>query len=127
MNYVIFSTFKYRFYTPIFMFKENIYFLSNFIIIILTILSISSFKNKSRKTYFIISINIILEVLYNIFLFIVVSPFMIFSIKLLEFIFILHLNEEIYTNKKSANLLVPLIIWNFILTLLSTLILFLNS
>lgn len=127
MNYVFFSTFKYKFNTPIFMFKENIYLLSNLIIIIITILSILNFKNKRRKTYYIIIINIILEILYNIFLFIIVSPFMIFSSKLFEFIFILHLNEELYTNKKSANLLVPVIIWNFILTLLSILILFLNS
>ena len=115
MKYVLFSTFYL-----------NIYLLLDSIIIIMTILSIKLYKEYKLYDYFIITINIFLEILFNIILFLIRNPFLLFSIKLIEFIFSIHLNEVVYSNKKSANLLVPYILWNFLLTLFTTIILFLN-
>ena len=115
MKYVFFSTFFL-----------SIYFLIDSIILIMTILSIKIYKYYKKYDYLIIFINILLEILFNIFLLIIYNPFLLFAIKFIEFIFSIHLNEIIYSNKKSANLLVPYILWSFLLTLLTTIILFLN-
>ena len=128
MKYVIFFTFvyNYKFSTPRFMLDENIYFIMNTIILLLTIFAIKSYKYYDIKLIIIILINLLLEILYNIFIFIITSPFLIFSSKLMQFVFSIHLNEIIYLNKKSAKLFMPYILWNFILTLFSIMILFLN-
>lgn len=60
-------------------------------------------------------------------MFILVSPILLFVSKALQFIESIELNSETYINKKSAKLLVPYILWTFYLTLISILILFLNS
>ena len=102
------------------------YLLITLIIEILTYLSIIVYKNFIKKDYFIIFINLLCELLFNYFLFCTDNSLFLFSIKLIQFIFSIHLNEIIYLNKKSANLFMPYIIWNYILTLLTIISLFLN-
>ena len=112
MKYVLFPTFYYLFI--------------NFIIIIMTLVSLIIYKYLNIYDYIIIFINVILEILFNYFFLINKIPFFIFTFKFLQFIFSIHLNESIYSNKKSANFFVPYILWNFILTLYTTAILFLD-
>ena len=110
------------------LFTSNIihyYYFINIIVIILTTSSIIIYKHYYKRDFFIILINFVLEILFNYFL-IYNNPFLLFSTKLLQFIFSIHLNEIIYTNKKSANLFIPYIIWNYLLTLFTTVFLFLN-
>lgn len=123
---IFFINNKYNFLTPLFMIDKKTYFLLDFIVIFLTVLAIKNHNYYDKYCIIIYIINIIFELLYNIFMFIFPSPFLIFSSKLLQFIFSINLNEIIYTNKKSAKLLIPYILWNFILTLISVIILFLN-
>jgi hypothetical protein len=98
--------------------------LINIIIFILMIYSLNIYKYYDKKDIFIITINIILELLFNIFL-LNNNLFLMFSIKLMEFISSIYLNEIIYTNKKSVHYLTPFILWNFLLTLFTTTLLFL--
>ena len=150
MKYVIFSIFLvlflqinlffikdlYFFITPIFMINPTTYkiisisiFLS-ITILLLLYLKKSNFKLEliGSRLIIILLINYVLYTLYNIFSFIIVSPFLLFSSKLFQFISSLYLNEEIVAqNKISANVLVPYIIWTFYLTLTSISIFFLNN
>ncbi len=119
MKYVLFTTFFYI-TTPVY------YLFINSIIIIMILISLIIYKHLNIYDYIIIIINVILEVLFNYFFLINKNSLLIFTFKFLQFIFSIHLNESIYSNKKSANLLVPYILWNFILTLYTTAILFLD-
>ena len=102
------------------------YLLITLIVEILTLLSIILYKSFLKKEYFIILVNVLCELLFNYFLFCTNNSFYLFSTKIIQFIFSIHLNEIIYLNKKSANLYIPYIIWNYILTLLTIVSLFLN-
>ncbi len=125
VNFPIFST-QYQYLTPIFMIDKSIYFILDFFIIFLFFLAIFEYHYLYKELTVIIVINFVLELLYNIFMFFLPSPFFMFATKLFQFVFSIHLNSHIYSNKKSANLIIPYILWNFILTLLSIIILFLN-
>ena len=125
MNYVFFSTF-YKYITPIFMFSENFYLFIDIIILCFFGISIVIYKYIDLHLLFIILLNVIIEILFDVFLFIVASPFFLFSTKFFQFIFSIHLNNYVYYNKKSATYLTPYILWNFFLTLLTITILFLN-
>jgi hypothetical protein len=96
----------------------------NVIIFYLMLYSIKTYKYYDRKDLLIITINIVLELLFNFFFFYNII-FLMFASKLLEFISSIYLNEIIYTNKKSVFLLTPFILWNFLLTLFTTTLLFL--
>ena len=96
----------------------------NIIIFNLMLYSIKTYRYYDKKDIFIITINISLELLFNIF-FIYNNYFLMFASKLLEFISSIYLNEIIYTNKKSVIFLTPYILWNFLLTLFTTTLLFL--
>lgn len=123
MKYVFFSIIdSYALLVPLLMYK-NIYYFFDFIILFLSYLAIKEYKEYDKNFITIIIINILLEVLFNYSL-IIFNHYLLFASKLLQFIFSIHLNELIYQNKKSAKLIVPYILWNFILTLFTTLILF---
>ncbi len=126
MKNIIISKVNYSYITPFFMLDHKTYLILDFLIMITVIISLSSYTYYDKKRYLIITINVILEILYNIFFIVIPNIFLIFAIKLFQFIFSIHLNSVIYDNKKSAKYLTPYILWNFILTLLNTLILFLN-
>lgn len=126
MKNIIISKVNYSYITPFFMLDHKTYLILDFLIIVTVIISLSSYTYYDKKRYLIIIINVILEILYNIFFIVIPNIFLIFAIKLFQFIFSIHLNSVIYDNKKSAKYLTPYILWNFILTLLNTLILFLN-
>lgn len=126
MKNLIVSKINYSFITPFFMIDYKTYAILDFLIIITVIISLSLYHYYDKKRYMIIIVNLILEILYNIFFILIQNLFLMFSIKLFQFIFSIHLNSVIYDNKKSAKYLTPYILWNFILTLLNTLILFLN-
>ena len=126
MKYVFFSI-LYKYITPFFMFNESFFLLINFIIIILSILSIVIYKYIDRYSLLIILLNVLFETSFDRFFLILQNPFLMFSTKLFQFILSIYLNEVVYSNKKSANLLIPYIFWNFILTLLTIIILFLNT
>ena len=126
MKNLIVSKINYSFITPFFMIDHKTYAILDFLIIITVIISLSSYHYYDKKRYLIITTNVILEILYNIFFLLIQNLFLMFSIKLFQFIFSIHLNSVIYDNKKSAKYSTPYILWNFILTLLNTLILFLN-
>ena len=100
-------------FTPMYI---NYYYVFNIFILVLAFLSIIIHKSFSKKNYLIIIINVILELLFNIFL-LSSNVILLFMIKLLQFILSIHLNEIIYDNKKSAKLLMPYILWNYLLTL----------
>lgn len=122
MNLYFFSTLDVILFTPSII---NYYLLINIIILILTSSSIIIYKYYKLKDYYIIILNIFFEVLFNIFLFKSNYLFM-FIFKLIQFILSIYLNEIIFSNKKSANLFIPYIIWNYLLTLFTTVLLFLN-
>lgn len=122
MKIDFFSTLDLLLFTPKII---NCYLLINIIVLILTIASIIIYKYFKKKDYLIIFTNILFEILFNYFLFINNSFFM-FASKLIQFIFSIHLNEIIFINKKSAKLYIPYIIWSYILTLLTVVIVFLN-
>ncbi len=103
----------------------NYYLIIDFIVIILTILSIIIYKYLDKRSIFIIISNVILEILFNCFLF-NNNYFFMFTTKLIQFIFSIHLNEIVFINKKSARLYIPYVIWNYILTLLTIVLVFLN-
>ena len=103
----------------------NYYYFINLIIIMLAIFGIIIFKHFNKKELSIIIINIVFEIIFNYYL-VNNNPYLLFSSKLIQFIFSIHLNEIIYINKKSAKLLLPYIIWNYLLTLFATVYLFLN-
>ena len=126
MNFLYFSTIYYNFVTPFFMLNINVYLIINTILLLFLLLSIINYHNIKETILITIPI-ILLELLYNISFLKLFNAFLIFSSKFTEFILIIHLNEKIYTNKKSANLLMFNILWNFLLTLLSIIILFLNT
>lgn len=126
MKNIIISKVNYSYITPFFMLDHKTYLILDFLIIVTVIISLSSYTYYDKKRYLIITINVILEILYNIFFLVIPNVFLIFAIKLFQFVFSIHLNSVIYDNKKSAKYLSPYILWNFILTLLNTLILFLN-
>jgi len=106
-------------------FFSTSFYIINFIILLLATVSIIIYKFFSTKDYLIIVINIILELFFNYFLFIN-NLFFMFASKLIQFIFSIHLNEVIFTNKKSAKLFTPYIIWNYIITLFTIILLFLR-
>lgn len=126
MKNIIISKVNYSYITPFFMFDHKTYLILDFLIIVTVIISLSSYTYYDKKRYLIITINVILEILYNIFFLVIQNVFLIFAIKLFQFIFSIHLNSVICDNKKSAKYLSLYILWNFILTLLNTLIIFLN-
>lgn len=125
MKYVIFSTFSLKLYslTPLFINLKKYIYIINIITFIMMIISLKIHKYYDNKEKIIITINILLELFFNLYL-IKNNTFFMFSTKLLEFIFSIHLNEIICSNKKSAMLLSPYILWNFILTLFTTTLLF---
>lgn len=150
MKYVIFPIFLilslfinillikdlYFYITPIFMINPTTYKIISTIIFLSLSLSLLLFLKKSNfkleligtRLIIILVTNYILYTLYNIFSFIIISPFLLFSTKIFQFISSLYLNEEIVAqNKISANFLVPYIIWTFYLTLTSISIFFLNN
>ena len=106
-------------------FFPTIFYLINFIVLTLTTVSIIIYKYFSKKDYLIIIINIILEILFNYYLF-NNNYFYMFASKLIQFIFSIHLNEILFINKKSAKLFTPYIIWNYIITLFTMILLFLR-
>ena len=106
-------------------FFSTSFYIINSLILIITVISILIYKTYSKKDYLIIILNIVLELLFNYFL-LKSNYFYMFITKLLQFIFSINLNEIIYTNKKSANLFMFYIIWNYILTLFTILLLFLK-
>lgn len=122
MNLEFFSTLVINLSTPRII---NYYLVINIIVLLLTISSILIYKYYNKRGFLLIFINILLELLFNYFLF-KHNTFFMFSTKLIQFIFSIHLNEIIYTNKKSARLYMPYIIWNYILTLYTIVIVFLN-
>ena len=125
MKYVIFSTFSLKLYslTPLFINLKKYIYIINIITFIMMIISLKIHKYYDNKEKIIITINILLELFFNLYL-IKNNTFFMFSTKLLEFIFSIHLNEIICSNKKSVMLLSPYILWNFILTLFTTTLLF---
>ena len=122
MKLDFFSTLDILLFSP---FYINYYYILNTIVIVLTITSIIIYKYYNKKDVLIIIFNIIFEIIFNYFLFNRYYFFM-FSSKLIQFILSIHLNEIIFRNKKSARLFLPYIIWNYLLTLLTIVILFLN-
>ena len=104
----------------------NYYIIVNIIILILATLSITINNSYSKKENILILINIILELIFNYVLVFSNNIFILLLIKILQFIFSIHLNELIYLNKKSAKLFMPYILWNYLLTLLITVSIFLN-
>ncbi len=112
--------------TPFFIFDKNYYIFLNSFILFFVFLSIIKYKYYSKRLIFILIINIILEILFNIYFLLIVNPFFMFVTKLIQFIFSINLNEEIYYNKTCAKLLIPYILWSFILSLTTISILFLN-
>ena len=128
MNYVTnyLNVINYSFITPYFMINKTVYLVFNLLIIFLTITAVIKYNYYSKKLLLVILINLILEILFNIFFLLIVSPFFLFATKTIQFIFSLNLNEEIYYNKTSAKLLIPYILWSFILCLYTIIILFLN-
>ena len=150
MKYVIFFIFlilllftnifiikdSYKFIIPIFMVNPAIYkIISIFLLFILMIAPfIYIIKNHFKleligtRLIIILIINYLLYTCYNIFTFILISPFLLFATKLFHFISTLYLNEEIVAqNKISANILIPYIIWTFYLTLTSISMFFINN
>ena len=113
------------FKTPFFMLSINNYkYINIFIIIILSILFSISLKenyfNNNRKLLFITILNYIFYLLYVLFSFIIISPFLSFTFKFSSFIAALYLNEELNNiDNKRVKLLIPYIIWNFYLTLVT--------
>ena len=127
MKYVFFPIFiiNNNLLMSLFIYKKYFFFI-NTIIIILAIIALLEYKNYNKQNIIIIAINIMLEIIFNYSL-VSYNIFFLFSSKIIQFIFSIHLNEIIYINKKSAKLIIPYILWNFILTLLTTLILFLYA
>ena len=102
MKNIIISKVNYSYITPFFMLDHKTYLILDFLIMITVIISLSSYTYYDKKRYLIITINVILEILYNIFFIVIPNIFLIFAIKLFQFIFSIHLNSVIYDNKKSA-------------------------
>ena len=145
MKYVIFSIFSiillfinflfigenYSFITPFFILPIRYYKLISILIFLFVEISIFLvYKNNffDKRLSIILSINYLFFILYNYFSFYLVNTFLMLSIKILQFISSLYLNEDICSkNKISANLLVPYILWTFYLTLISISIFFLNN
>lgn len=150
MKYVIFSIFSlgfliinillidknYQFITPIFTINPVYYKVISIMIYIL--ISYIAFKFFSLnnyqastieiKTKAIIIINLLTYTIYNIFTFVLISPFIAFASKTFQFIASLHLNEEVVLQTKiNAKLLVPYILWTFYLALSSISVFFLNN
>ncbi len=87
-----------------------------------------SFNELSRRFIYIAILNHIIYLLYVIFSFVIISPFLSFTFKLASFIALLYLHEELcFTDKKDTKILVPSIIWNFYLTLVTLSIFIINS
>lgn len=107
-------------------FSTSTYLIINLLIICLATISIIIHKYLEKKGFLIIIINILCELIFNYLLLFNVNYFFLFIFKLIQFIFSIQLNELIYLNKKSANLFMPYIIWNYLLTLISLVLLFLN-
>lgn len=122
MKLEFFSTLSIMLFTPNYI---NIYYLINLIVILFATYSIILYKHYDLRGKIIITINMFCELLFYYFLLNNFS-FLIFITKITQFIFSINLNEIIYKNKKSANLFLPYIIWNYLLTLFATVYLFLN-
>ncbi len=127
MKLIFFSTINNNLITPVFTLNNYLYILINSIMILLLICSLLSYKHLNKKTYLLVFLFIILETIYSISFYVIKSSLILFSSKLFTFILSIHINEEIYLNKKSAKLLTPFILWEFYLTLVSIIILFLNT
>lgn len=122
MKLDFFSTSNILIFSPKYI---NYYYIINLIVVMLTTTSIIIYKYYNKKDYYLIVMNVLFELLFNIFL-IKKSIFFMFISKLIQFIYSIHLNEVIFINKKSAKLYVPYIIWSYILTLFTIVILLLN-
>lgn len=150
MKYVIFSIIsiigiiinlfiindRYLFLTPFFALAPKLYKIVSSIVylFVFAAIFIIFFKDKTYTYYLnaklkiIVLINFFLYTLYNLFSFIIISPFLTFSIKTFQFVAALYLNEEVAKkNKVSVNLLTFYILWTFYLTLISISIFFINN
>ena len=135
INLLIIKNF-YLFKIPFFALPATIYKYCSIIIYLISIIPIliisknfnGSFLEFNRTLKNIIIINIFLYILYNIFTFRLISPFLSFSTKIFQFVSSLYLNEEIISQSKtSAKFLNIYILWCFYLTLVSISIFFLNN
>lgn len=123
MNYISF----YKFSKPFMLFPPAIFISLYSFILIIVVLSIILYKYMNKKIYKILFINCLLIIFSLFFMFVRINTVLVFIFNVLLFIASIYLNDELCSNKKSANLLVPYILWCFYLALTSLIILFMNS